>query len=246
MFSDLVCKQLKYYVYGLKDPRDNQYFYIGKGEENRVYFHLTPQNTGLSTSEKSEKITEIRSVGLEPTFDIIRWGITDEKVAYEIEAAIIDTLNVQHLTNLVRGHGTRLGYGLMSEQKTKEMFDGGSFESSEKFVGFKLNRLWNPELTDEELYEVTRKMWRIGPRRDTAEYALAVSYGIVRQVYRIGRFTPESKWEPFSHSREGKLMKRKRWGFVGVIAEELQHLVNSKIDHLPNTKGQNPVFYLNC
>jgi hypothetical protein len=33
-FSESVIKQLKYYVYGLKDPAyPNTYFYIGKGEK---------------------------------------------------------------------------------------------------------------------------------------------------------------------------------------------------------------------
>ncbi len=246
MFSDLVCEQLGFYVYGLKDPRDNRYFYIGKGQENRVYSHLFGTDSKSELFPKDVTIKEIREAGLEPVFDIIRWGIADERVAYAIEAAIIDALNVHELTNLVRGHGGSAGYGLLSEREAKEKFEGVEFQSNEAFVGFKLNRLWSPDLTDEELYEVTRKIWRVGRRREKANYALAVSFGIVRQVYRIQRFSSESPWESFTHNRDGKQLKMKKWGFVGHVAEELQHLVNSTVDHLSNTKSRYPVFYINC
>ena len=130
--------------------------------------------------------------------------------------------------------------------EVKEKFLGEDFVSSEPFVAFKLNRRWTPDLTAQELYEATRKMWRIGPRRDRAEYALAVSYGVVREVYKIGHFSSESRWEPFTHNREGKPLKTKRWGFVGNVAVDLQNLVNMNVSQLPQAIGQNPVFYINC
>ena len=39
MFSDYVAEQLKAYVYLLIDPRDDQVFYVGKGNGNRVFHH---------------------------------------------------------------------------------------------------------------------------------------------------------------------------------------------------------------
>ena len=175
-------------------------------------------------------------------------GLSDkeEEVAFAIEAAIIDTLNVDQLSNLVRGRGRGVGYRMLSEDEIREKFHGQDFASSDSFIAFKLNRLWTPDLTAEELYQATRKMWRIGARRNKANYALAVSYGIVREVYRIGNFSAESKWESFTSNREGTPLKTKRWGFVGTVAEDLKHLVNTKVNHLTNSNGQNPVFYINC
>ena len=107
MFPREVIEQIGIYVYGLKDPRTNQYFYIGKGQDNRVYHHLALDEPELESNPKTEKIEEIRAAGYEPTFDVIRWGLSEseEPIAFAIEAAIIDTLNVDNLSNLVRGHG---------------------------------------------------------------------------------------------------------------------------------------------
>ena len=38
-FSNEVCKELKYYVYRLIDPRNGNTFYVGKGKNNRVFAH---------------------------------------------------------------------------------------------------------------------------------------------------------------------------------------------------------------
>ena len=120
-FSESVIKLLKYYVYGLKDPAyPNTYFYIGKGEKNRVFDHLETV-PGDDPSLKLQKIEEIRRIGRKPTFDIIRGGIGNERIALAIEAAVIDALGgVDGLTNQVRGHGAGkdyadIGWGLMPE-----------------------------------------------------------------------------------------------------------------------------------
>lgn len=39
-FSSEVCDKLGYYVYGLIDPRNGRYFYIGKGQGNRIFQHI--------------------------------------------------------------------------------------------------------------------------------------------------------------------------------------------------------------
>ena len=39
-FSDEVCKEIKYYVYRLVDPRNGETFYVGKGKDNRVFAHV--------------------------------------------------------------------------------------------------------------------------------------------------------------------------------------------------------------
>jgi len=250
MFSQQIIEQIGIYVYGLKDPRTNQYFYVGKGTGNRVYEHLASDQSDSELTPKVETIREIRKEGFEPTFDLFRWGLSNsqERIAFAIEAAIIDALKVDQLSNSVRGHGRRVGYGMLSEREVKEKFQGTKLCSSESFIGFKINQRWrwSPELAPEELYEAARKMWPLGPRRDQADYALAISFGIVREVYKITRFSSESKWEPFTHTREGGKLKRVKWEFVGQVADDLQHLVNTTVDHIPSATTRSSFFYLNC
>ena len=65
-----------------------------------------------------------------------------------------------------------------------------------------------------------------------AVYALSLCFGIVRQIYEI-RY-----WE--------KAPEKSRWSFVGPIAKDLERYIGTTVNHIPNSKGQNPIFYINC
>ena len=54
-FSPNVRKEIGHYVYLYIDPRDNTVFYIGKGQNNRVFDHLKDKNE----NEKVKRIAEI-------------------------------------------------------------------------------------------------------------------------------------------------------------------------------------------
>jgi hypothetical protein len=73
-------------VYALVDPRDNQFFYIGKGVKDRPKSHLneTYENTG--NKRKWCKIQSIRNDGFEPLVHIIRDNFINEQDAYNFEA----------------------------------------------------------------------------------------------------------------------------------------------------------------
>jgi uncharacterized protein len=45
-----------YYVYELIDPRVNLPFYVGKGKDKRVYFHLSEQSRAKSENKKKNLI----------------------------------------------------------------------------------------------------------------------------------------------------------------------------------------------
>jgi len=51
-------------------------------------------------------------------------------------------------------------------------------------------RAFRPGMSDLALYEATRGVWRIGPRRDKVRYALAVYEGVVQEVYGIAHWQP--------------------------------------------------------
>jgi hypothetical protein len=93
MFDQKTQQELKSYVYMLLDPQDNKPFYVGKGNDNRVFEHM---NLALSDSDistlKYDKIREIVNVRQQTVQHIIvRHGLTDRE-AFQIEASLIDTL----------------------------------------------------------------------------------------------------------------------------------------------------------
>ena len=63
-------------------------------------------------------------------------------------------------------------------------------EVRHKAILFTINRLYREGMTPLELYETTRGVWRLGKRREKAEYAFCVTSGIVHEVYRIEEWYP--------------------------------------------------------
>ena len=94
-FSQNTIKNLGYYVYIYSDPDTKQPFYIGKGKGNRCFNHLFQDND----SEKVAKIQEILKNGKEPIIEILVHGV-DEETALKVEAAAIDLIGIDNLTNV--------------------------------------------------------------------------------------------------------------------------------------------------
>jgi hypothetical protein len=78
-----------YYVYELIDPRVNLPFYVGKGKDNRAYFHLSEQSRAKSENKrKYNKIQKIRKDGYEPEIKIVKY-FDNEEDAYLYEEELI-------------------------------------------------------------------------------------------------------------------------------------------------------------
>jgi hypothetical protein len=79
-----------YYVYELIDPRVNLPFYVGKGKNDRVYFHLSEKSRAKSENKrKYNKIQKIRENGHEPEIKIVKY-FEDENDAYDYEEILIE------------------------------------------------------------------------------------------------------------------------------------------------------------
>ena len=120
-FPTGVAERLKWYVYRLIDPRNGETFYVGKGKGNRIFAHAKADYTATisqgasalheednedASDLKMKRINEIRAAGLEVGHVVHQHGIEQEKVAYQVEAALIDAY--PGLTNLVDGRGSSI------------------------------------------------------------------------------------------------------------------------------------------
>ena len=230
-FSPKTIETIGYYVYGLRYPTQKKYFYIGKGKNNRVFQHIL--NAKKFPNNKSEKLDTIRQIlrsGSYPAIDIIMHKLT-EKEAFKIESALIDVVGREQLTNQVKGHFYD-DVGLMSAKNVNDLYKGIKFTTTLPMIGIKINRTWYRSMPASELYERTRGSWVLGKRREKTVYALSLCFGIVRQIYEI-RY-----WE--------KAPEKSRWSFAGPIAKDLERYIGATVNHMPNSKGQNPIFYINC
>ena len=117
-----------------------------------------------------------------------------------------------------------------------------------KVVLIRIARSFRPEMSDAELYDATRRWWRVGGDRmklgsaAAPGYALAVHQGVVRAAYRIAAWEPATRAEiSEDHIRDG------RWGFIGRIDRSMEdrYLHVDVTSFFP--KGQvNPIRYVNC
>ncbi len=222
-FSKSTKEHLGYYVYALVDPRDESkdkpIFYVGKASgNNRAFNHL--QSKRIET-QKQKKIREIRRAGYEPVVEIIRYGLASESAAFEVEAAVIDAIGIEHLTNIVRGHGVEKGRMLASEI---ERLHGSApiliDDISEPCIIFFIHETYSPTLSEQELYDCTRQFWDVGKSEReslTHRTALAVVEGVIVRVYRIESWHLEGS--TFS-SREFKGTRKDKHEFVGQLLKK--------------------------
>ncbi|WGZ95509.1 MAG: hypothetical protein QJT81_05845 [Candidatus Thiothrix putei] len=235
MFSDEVQKKLAYYVYFLRDPRDQTVFYVGKGVENRVFAHVANalKDQG-SESDKIQHIQAIHKAGNAVEHLILRHGLTEE-TAFELEAAMIDFIGLKNLRNDQNGHYSN-DFGLMSTDAIKAMYEADPFDekTAEPLLLININKLFKRDMSTDQIYEATRASWKIGGnRRKVAKYAVATYRGLTREVYRI------SEWYQVEDSR---------WAFNGELADEERRLKyrHKSIAHLFPKGASFPVRYINC
>lgn len=233
MFSDAVIQKIGSYVYFLRDPRNQEVFYIGKGEGNRVFSHAAgvPANDGdpQQDSEKLARISDIKREAKQVEHFILRHGLTNEE-AFELESALIDFVGLKNLSNQQGGHYAS-DFGLKTTGEIIAMYDAKPFSTDKKVLLININRQFSRTMTAEEIYEATRSCWRLGENRNQAEYAIATYAGLTREVYAI------KSWYQVND----------RWAFTGKLADSSirESLSGKSITHLAVKGAANPIRYVN-
>ena len=243
-FSDEVCKELKYYVYRLVDPRNGQTFYVGKGKNNRVFAHVKcaikkgiNEEYNLEEDDddiglKYKTIKDITDAGLEVINIIEKYGL-DEADALKIESVLINTYSIHRtLTNKIKGfHSSTPENAITLEQRlsAKEYIDD---ISNPKYIIIKVNDFWLGQRNDR--YETTRSAWKLKlSEAQKYPYVLSVSNGVVKEVYKV------NEWH-YCDNRPGRIE------FTGEVASSnIRNIfINKKIPEKYRKKGQaSPCLY---
>jgi len=171
---------------------------------------------------------------------MLRFGLNDDQATL-LEAAIIDLLGLNNLTNKVRGeHSRSFGRVTVDELLLQKTAKPAKIEHPALLIT--INRLYRSDMSSQELLEATRGIWKLGERRAKAEIAMAVYQGIVREVYRI------KSWHPAGtliyRTRDSvKFKNSRRWEFDGEVATDLrQQYLHKSV----GKSGQNPIRYVKC
>jgi len=237
-----ISEQLGHYIYLYLDPDTDQVFYVGKGIGNRCYAHLYDGRD----CEKTRTIRKIRARGKEPRIEILIHGLPDDDTAFRVECAVIDLIGVHKLTNQQRGQHSS-AYGRMPLDELIAYYQQPEVKIDEPAVLIRINKLYHYGISALELYEVTRGVWVMGERRNSAQYAFAVFDGLVREVYEIEHWYPGGMTVYTTRPRED-VDRPDRWEFTGRVAEpdiRDKYLLKSVRSYIkPNS--QNPITYVNC
>lgn len=242
-FSDEVAGRLKWYVYRLIDPRNGETFYVGKGRGNRLFEHakgaLALDNDEDAGDLKVQRIKAITAAGLEVAHLIHRHGL-EEKVAYQVEAALIDAY--PGLANRVSGHGAG-DYGVRHVREIIADYAAEPFVVTEPLILISIPRSYENEVRN--IYDAVRGCWRINPDK-AAKFNLVLAH---RRGIVLGAFRP-TKWVSATKTNFPWLEEDipGRFGFEGTPAETaaVARYVGTRVPEAYRAKGAaNPVRFIN-
>jgi hypothetical protein len=228
--SQSTIEKLDYYVYLLFDLIKNEVFYVGKGKDNRINKHFLEALD--KEAKKSDKVKTIRKLGSNVNKIILRHGLTENE-AFAVEAAMIDYIGLDKLANSVKGHVDSKGMMDLEDVKLKYEAEEAVFNDSVLLIN--INRQFKKGMSDKDLYEATRKHWKVNFERvKNIKIICAVSQGIIREVFE------QSQWLKSESKKEIS-----RCYFIGRKAKENirnKYIHKSVISFWP-MGSQNPIKY---
>jgi len=226
--------QLKHYVYAYIDTAGEceRILYIGKGQGARVLDHVHPDDV----TPKHEHIMRALETG-SLRIDILRHGIETDRQAKLIEATCIDLFGVDQLLNAVRGHGIAMGRLPIEELLSVVDTDRITVAPEHAGMAVILNATYKSGMSDLQLFEATRGIWKAIPPGDDLRYAYATYGSLVKEVYRIKGWVPAGTNQYFTREfTDEDFAGRKE--FIGRIAEPaVRDIYKSKAIHIPRSYG---------
>jgi len=171
------------------DPDTKRPFYIGVGQRTsgRAFSHMdkpTPKD------EKGQYLLKLDKQGKKPIIEVLIYGVS-RSIAEGVEAAAIDLIGINNLTNKQKGRGAN-EHGKINAELLEAMLKGGKFPHADlkkPALLLCMNTRYRRGMSAFELYEAARCGWNIS--REVAEgcqYIMPVFDGKVLDVYMDARW----------------------------------------------------------
>jgi len=118
----------------------------------------------------------------------------------------------------------------------------------EPVILIRINRTYRENMSKGELYDATRGRWKIGRRREKAEYAFAVYMGKIVEVYKIHEWIPANKAIFKTSIHSNSRVPEERWVFIGEVADDEigNKYRNQSVKEYFSKGNQNPIRYISC
>ncbi|MDO6567295.1 hypothetical protein Q4561_09520 [Alteromonas sp. 1_MG-2023] len=234
------------YVYALVDPELDKIFYVGKaGKGFKGKLNVRPTKHFDFKEPKGDK--EYYIAGLiekgyvkDEIIHVIRHNLADEAVL-NVEAAVIDAIGIENLTNAKLGdkveHGRmpwsevnmRFGSKLVDWKKLQEFAD----QRGVRLTLIHIKKSYRPNMSAVELYDATRGYWKIARHKaslDKPTFALCCLGDTILEVYRIEAWLPAGSTvstvyttDALERIKKGDEIKEEvkaKFEFVGQLAKD--------------------------
>lgn len=243
-FSTQTLQELGYYVYLLVDPRDNTIFYVGKGENDRVFNHEEKVRKNFNPdNDKEVRIKDILDAGLNVEKYIVRYQLTEEQ-AFIVESVLINLFGGgkgEHLpfkfelSNIQGGHQMSTNK-IMTVEQLDALYNSEPLSADEikdRVMCININKAYS---RDGDVYKAVRAAWRISQKKaNKCDYVLAEYKNLICGVFKVD----EKGWY---HAADGKRFQFD--GFEVTDPAVLERYMNKQLP--PKAKGsQNPIRYFN-
>ena len=245
MFDEKTKQHLESYVYFLIDPTTKKPFYVGKGNNDRVFNHMKCALELETVSDKYDTIRKIHSENKIVEHIIVRHGLTD-KEALEIEATLIDVLDYlsSSLTNIAGGQKS-IEKGLMTSDEIIRLYNAKPLtEVSNECIIININKQYQRGSGKDAVYNATKEIWTIDKRKlNNLKLVLSEYKGLIVEVFQVNEWYEKErgynpKTKKFGQTKIG-------YGFNGQIAsEEIRELyLNKSIAHMKKRGSATVVRY---
>jgi hypothetical protein len=110
----------------------------------------------------------------------------------------------------------------------------------------RIAKLYNAGMTPQQLYEATRGVWRLGPDKDSAQFALSIANGVVQEVYAVGAWH-QAGTTPYFTRPLSQVSIPGRWEFTGKVAVPAirDKYLGKSVAHYFEKGNASPVNYVN-